>query len=142
VSEEIAEYERAKMYARYHPNAGLLQLSSDDCTSDTDGKRSEAKVSRFVWGEGWGNTPDAGREGAPCPYSIHASYNGAKRVVELQFSTSIPRAQLRPGYGAGFQGAPLACSSPPPHPDPLAQEQDCDPSKTAQTPDPHDPANL
>jgi hypothetical protein len=28
------------------------------------------------------------------------SYNVAKNVVE--FSTSIPRAQLRPGYGAGF----------------------------------------
>jgi hypothetical protein len=25
----------------------------------------------------------------------------------LEFSTSIPRTQLRPGYGDGFLGAPL-----------------------------------
>jgi hypothetical protein len=72
----------------------------------------------------------------------YASYNGAKRVVELQFSTSIPRARLRPGYGVGFQGAPLTCSSSPSHPDPRAQEQDCDLSKTDQAPDTDGPADL
>jgi hypothetical protein len=35
----------------------------------------------------------------------YTSYKVAKRVVE--FSTNIPRAQLRPGYGAGFLGVPL-----------------------------------
>lgn len=40
----------------------------------------------------------------------YTSYNVAKNVVE--FSTSIPRAQLRPGYGAGFLGAPLNMVEP------------------------------
>lgn len=33
------------------------------------GKRSDGKLSRFVWGEGCGNTPAARQEGAPCLYS-------------------------------------------------------------------------
>ena len=40
----------------------------------------------------------------------YTSYNVAKNVVE--FSTSIPREQLRPGYGAGFLGAPLRMVKP------------------------------
>ena len=35
----------------------------------------------------------------------YTSYKVANIVLE--FSTSIPRAQLRPGYGDGFLGAPL-----------------------------------
>jgi hypothetical protein len=35
----------------------------------------------------------------------YTSYKVANMVLE--FSTSIPRAQLRPGYGDGFLGAPL-----------------------------------
>jgi hypothetical protein len=46
---------------------------------------------------------DDGRSAARgCGYT---SYKVAKRVVE--FSTRIPRAHLRPGYGDGFLGAPL-----------------------------------
>ena len=40
----------------------------------------------------------------------YTSYNVTKNVVE--FSTSIPREQLRPGYGAGFLGAPLHMVEP------------------------------
>lgn len=40
----------------------------------------------------------------------YTSYKVAKNVVE--FSTSIPRAQLRPGDGAGFLGAPLHMVEP------------------------------
>jgi hypothetical protein len=40
----------------------------------------------------------------------YTSYNVAKNVVE--FSISIPREQLRPGYGAGFLGAPLKLVKP------------------------------
>ena len=42
--------------------------------------------------------------------AVYTSYNVAKNVVE--FSTSIPREQLRPGYGAGFLGAPLNMVKP------------------------------
>jgi hypothetical protein len=35
----------------------------------------------------------------------YASYNVAKLMKE--FSTSIPRERLQPGYGAGFYGAPI-----------------------------------
>jgi hypothetical protein len=37
--------------------------------------------------------------------TAYTSYKVANMVLE--FSTSIPRAQLRPGYGDGFLGAPL-----------------------------------
>jgi hypothetical protein len=40
----------------------------------------------------------------------YTSYKVAKNVVE--FSTSIPREELRPGYGAGFLGAPLTMVKP------------------------------
>lgn len=40
----------------------------------------------------------------------YTSYNVAKNIVE--FSTSIPREQLRPGYGTGFLGAPLTRMKP------------------------------
>jgi hypothetical protein len=35
-----------------------------------------------------------------------ATYNVAKSV--LDYSIKIPRERLRPNYGDGFQGAPLA----------------------------------
>jgi hypothetical protein len=40
----------------------------------------------------------------------YTSYKVAKNVVE--FSTSIPREELRPGYGAGCLGAPLTMVKP------------------------------
>ena len=39
------------------------------------------------------------------PARIYTSYKVANLPIE--FSRSIPRAQLRPGYGDGFRGAPL-----------------------------------
>jgi hypothetical protein len=48
---------------------------------------------------------DIGQQGG-----YYTSYNVAKNVVE--FSMSIPRAQLRPSYGAGFLGAPLTMVKP------------------------------
>jgi hypothetical protein len=36
---------------------------------------------------------------------MYTSYKVANLPIE--FSRSIPRAQLRPGYGDGFRGAPL-----------------------------------
>ena len=46
------------------------------------------------------------RAGAGAPrVGVYTSYKVANMLVE--FSTSIPRTQLRPGYGDGFLGAPL-----------------------------------
>ena len=42
--------------------------------------------------------------------AAYTAYKVAKNVVE--FSMSIPRAQLRPSYGAGFLGAPLTMVKP------------------------------
>jgi hypothetical protein len=39
----------------------------------------------------------------------------------VEYSTSIPRTQLRPGYGDGFLGAPL--QSVPPRESPSPREQ-------------------
>ena len=36
----------------------------------------------------------------------HPSYNSAKRALE--FTVAILRAELRPRYGSGFAGAPIA----------------------------------
>src|SRR6266571_7914135 len=41
----------------------------------------------------------------------YTSYKVANFLVE--FSTSIPRTQLQPGYGDGFLGAPLQTGRPP-----------------------------
>jgi hypothetical protein len=41
----------------------------------------------------------------------YTSYKVANFLVE--FSTNIPRTQLRPGYGDGFLGAPLQVGRPP-----------------------------
>ncbi|MBO0798368.1 MAG: hypothetical protein J2P31_06055, partial [Blastocatellia bacterium] len=40
----------------------------------------------------------------------YPSYNVAKLMIE--FSTSIPRERLQPGYGDGFYGAPLDTVEP------------------------------
>src|SRR6266446_376012 len=44
----------------------------------------------------------------------YTSYKVANILVE--FSTSIPRTQLRPGYGDGFLGAPLQIGQRPERP--------------------------
>jgi hypothetical protein len=49
----------------------------------------------------------------------YTSYKVANMLVE--FSTSIPRTQLRPGYGDGFLGAPLHTVVPPDKPSPREQ---------------------
>ncbi len=36
----------------------------------------------------------------------HPSHNSAKKALE--FTVALPRAELRPRYGDGFAGAPLA----------------------------------
>ena len=47
------------------------------------------------------------KSNAPCD---HASNNSAKTVIE--FPITILRQRLRPQYGDGFRGAPLATSLP------------------------------
>ena len=49
----------------------------------------------------------------------YTSYKVANFLVE--FSTSIPRTQLRPSYGDGFLGAPLQSSQPLENPAPREQ---------------------
>src|SRR5262249_25306399 len=49
----------------------------------------------------------------------YTSYKVANMLVE--FSTSIPRTQLRPGYGDGFLGAPLHTALPSAKPSPREQ---------------------
>lgn len=41
--------------------------------------------------------------------------------LPIEFSTSIPRNQLRPGYGDGFLGAPLQAIPPEKSPTPREQ---------------------
>ncbi len=54
----------------------LLMVTEVGCN---DGKRSDGKLSRFVWGEVWGNTHGVSREGAPCAYSMCAT----KRIAVM-----------------------------------------------------------
>jgi hypothetical protein len=49
---------------------------------------------------------DPGR-GYSAGFGDHASHNVAKLAFEL--SVQLSRQQLRPAYGAGFDGAPLDC---------------------------------
>src|SRR5262249_26518298 len=49
----------------------------------------------------------------------------------LEFSTSIPRTQLRPSYGEGFLGAPLQLGTRRDPPMPLGQGDDRGPSRTS-----------
>jgi hypothetical protein len=54
--------------------------------------------------------------------------------ILLEFSTSIPRTQLRPRYGEGFLGAPLQVSTRRDHPTPSGQGDNGGPSRTAADP--------
>ena len=65
----------------------------------------------------------------------HPSYNVAKRLVEFDFSITIPRERLRSGYGAGFQGAPLNCDQTQQHPDPRDSGRQGDEARTKQAAD-------
>jgi hypothetical protein len=51
--------------------------------------------------------------------TCYTSYKVANMLVE--FSTSIPRTQLRPSYGDGFLVAPLQTGQPLEHPTPQEQ---------------------
>ena len=59
------------------------------------------------------------RQGTPQGGVVYTPYKVANLVLE--FSTSIPRTQLRPGYGDGFLGAPLHVV--PASQSPIAQKQ-------------------
>jgi len=62
--------------------------------------------------------PPHGGGYAPRRYS-YTAYKGANMVRE--FSTSIPRTQLRPSYGDGFLGAPRQSRQPLENPAPREQ---------------------
>ena len=62
---------------------------------------------------------DAPRQGYATRRGQYTSYNVANFLVE--YSTSIPRTQLRPGYGDGFLGAPLHTVLPRDEPAPGEQ---------------------
>ena len=70
----------------------------------------------------------------------YTSYKVANMVLE--FSTSIPRRQLRPSYGDGFLDAPLHTG--PPRESPMPQEQGGQrgTSSTPKTSDPGGPQHL
>ena len=78
---------------------------------------SAASPPRRTWSRSAAPRP---RPARVCPTGLreYTSFNVAKRLVEFEFSCSIPRAQLRPSYGAGFQGAPVSCDPTDGHPDP------------------------
>ncbi len=57
---------------------------------------------------GW-NRVQAHRGWSPTRWPTHPSHNVANKP--WQFEVSIPRKQLQPAYGEGFQGAPLDCST-------------------------------
>jgi hypothetical protein len=52
----------------------------------------------------------------------------------VEFSTSIPRTQLRPRYGEGFLGAPLQVGTRREQPTPAGQGDDGGPSSTPADP--------
>jgi hypothetical protein len=64
----------------------------------------------------------------------YTSYKVANMLVE--FSTSIPRTQLRPSYGDGFLGAPLQMGQPLENPTPREQgeQRGSSSTQTQQTP--------
>src|ERR1043165_3514891 len=73
-----------------------------------------------------------GRQGAH-----YTSYKVANLPIE--FSTSIPRTQLRPGYGEGFLGAPLQRVLSRERPAPQGQG---DPRGTSRTHRQHHPGGA
>jgi hypothetical protein len=70
-------------------------------------------------------------------WTCYTSYKVANLPIE--FSTSIPRTQLRPGYGEGFLGAPL--QSVPSRERPAPQGQG-DPRGTSRTHRQHNPGGA
>src|SRR5262249_40716184 len=60
----------------------------------------------------------------------------------LEFSTSIPRTQLRPSYGEGFLGAPLQPGTRRDPPMPLGQGDDRGPSRTSSPSTPGDSEHV
>src|SRR5215813_11763904 len=69
------------------------------------------------FGHGWSGRPARDWD-APRRHG-YTSYKVANLPIE--FSTSIPRTQLRPGYGDGFLGAPLQSVPPRERPSPRVQ---------------------
>ena len=53
----------------------------------------------------WPKQSAIGREKTPQGWGHHPSHNLAKLPFDL--SVTVSREQLRPGYGAGFSGAPV-----------------------------------
>src|SRR5215831_20248456 len=70
----------------------------------------------------------------------YTPYKDANTLVE--FSTSIPRTQLRPRYGDGFLGAPLQLGTPCDHPTPPGQGDVCGPSRTLSPPTTRDSGHV
>jgi hypothetical protein len=85
---------------------------------------------------GWESAPDV------CFESVQGDVGQQRRQytpnkvanILVEFSTSIPRTQLRPRYGDGFLGAPLPVSTRHDHPRQPGQGDDCDPSRTPSPP--------
>jgi len=78
----------------------------------------------------WAEVAGAETENYAVVY-IYPSYNVAKTVLE--FSSSIPRTQLQPGYGDGFFGAPLKTVKPSSIPFSRDQGEHChDQSRTEE----------
>jgi hypothetical protein len=71
------------------------------------------------------------------PRRRYTSYKVANLPIE--FSTSIPRTQLRPGYGEGFLGAPLQSVPSRERPAPRGQG---DPRGTSRTHRQHNPGGA
>src|SRR5262245_52207016 len=74
------------------------------------------------------------RNGGTARGHLYTSYKVANLPIE--FSTSIPRIQLRPGYGDGFLGAPLQSVPPRERPSPRVQGGPRGTSRTHRQPNP------
>src|SRR2546423_6643655 len=106
-----------------HPPSGLVVLAhrSRPAVVAASGGRHALSLRADARG-GAGHDAGGGLSCAPrdpagrCAYT---SYKVANILVE--FSTSIPRTQLRPGYGDGFLGAPLHTVLPHDNPSPREQ---------------------
>ena len=97
----------------HHPARVGFQLAADD---EIIGKTSE-KTPPLQAGLPLCDNPfiqDVMQEYVGQEWRRYTSYNVANILVE--FSTSIPRTQLQPGYGDGFLGAPLQMGRPPERP--------------------------
>ena len=76
-----------------------------------------------------------GQQGVPyTPYKV--------ANLLLEFSTSIPRTQLRPSYGEGFLGAPPQLGTRRDPPIPLGQGDDRGPSRTSSPTTPGDAEHV